>query len=106
MDKNIWQMTAENRAYNISRVSAWFYYALLLIAIGSGPSNAQITPSCNQLHLFINTNSSEHTPTCLISSETEHTVQHASSASAGLCGPELFPLKVMLHAQGGTNMLQ
>lgn len=51
----------------------WLYFALLLIAIGTASSSTQITPSCNQVHLFINTNSYEHTPTCQISSKTEHT---------------------------------
>lgn len=43
-------------------VSVWFY-ALLLIATGTGPSSSQKPLSCNKVHLLANTNSYEHTVT-------------------------------------------
>lgn len=68
----------------VHKRAVWFYYALLLIAIGTSPSSAQTTPSCNQVHLLINTNSYEHTASRHISSKDgAHTPRHASANSAG-----------------------
>lgn len=71
-------------------MSVWFY-AILLIAFGTVPFSIQITPSCNRVHLLMNTNTRW---SCHFSSWTEN-LQRCTKT-------KLF--RSALHTGGRTNI--